>query len=437
MDKNAIKNFAIWARNKLIESVSYQAGLMGVTAEEIKAPLPQSTKSAEFYDIGTEEPYAITGEAITQRAQLVDQIRQKEQKAGYADAYKFVMEQVAYTWFNRLIAVRFMEVNDYLPSRIRVLSSESGKLEPDIVTNPFDAELDYTPAEEARIRELKQNNRTDELFRLLFIKQCNALNEVLPYLFERTSDYTELLLSLSVVDRDGVIYHLVHDIPEESFDVEKEGQVEIIGWLYQYYNTELKDETFALLKKNKKITKERIPSATQLFTPHWIVQYMVENSLGRLWVDHLRAIEDNGLLDLSKRQVEVHQSEPGTLFVDQVGDFTIKKNWKYYLEEAEQEPDVQKQLAEIRREYATLRPEEIKVIDPCMGSGHILVYLFEVLMQIYESQGWEKRKAARSILENNLYGLDIDERASQLAYFSVMMKAREYDRRILTQGIRP
>ena len=235
---------------------------------------------------------------------------------------------------------------------------------------------------------------------MLFVKQCNALNAILPELFEKTNDYTELLMNVSFTDQDGVIYHLVHDIPEDDFNVSKEGQVEIIGWMYQYYNTEPKDETFALLKKNVKITKERIPSATQLFTPDWIVRYMVENSLGRLWI-------------------EGHPKD------------ALKSEWKYYLDEAEQEAEVQTHLNSIREEYKTIKPEDIKVIDPCMGSGHILVYAFDVLMQIYESYGYSQKDAAKSIIENNLYGLDIDNRAYQLAYFAVMMKARQYNRRIL------
>ncbi|OLA61033.1 MAG: restriction endonuclease, partial [Roseburia sp. CAG:10041_57] len=287
--------------------------------------------------------------------------------------------------------------NDYLPSHIRVLSSESGKLEPDLVTTPFDAELPFTAEEEAQIFQLKQDNKLDEVFRILFLKQCNALNEILPALFEKTKNYTELLLSLSVIDQDGVVYHLIHDIPEDDFNIERGGQVEIIGWLYQYYNTEPKAAAFA---KNGKITKEEIPAVTQLFTPDWIVRYMVENSLGRLWVEG--------------------HPECG-----------LKENWKYYLEEAQQEPEVQAKLAEIRKEYAALNPEDIKLIDPCMGSGHILVYAFDVLMQIYESAGYSQRDAAKSILENNIYGLDIDDRAYQLAYFAVMMKARQYNRRIL------
>lgn len=397
MNKTAIKNFAIWARNKLIADVSYDARLIGITEDGIAKPLPQSFGGTQFFDIGTAEPYSISGEAVRQRDKLIEVIQQKEKDTDYKTAYQYVIEEVAYTWFNRLIAIRFMEVNDYLPSHIRVLSSESGKLEPDLVTTPFDAELPFTAEEEAQIFQLKQDNKLDEVFRILFLKQCNALNEILPALFEKTKNYTELLLSLSVIDQDGVVYHLIHDIPEDDFNIERGGQVEIIGWLYQYYNTEPKAAAFA---KNGKITKEEIPAVTQLFTPDWIVRYMVENSLGRLWVEG--------------------HPECG-----------LKENWKYYLEEAQQEPEVQAKLAEIRKEYATLNPEDIKLIDPCMGSGHILVYAFDVLMQIYESAGYSQRDAAKSILENNIYGLDIDDRAYQLAYFAVMMKARQYNRRIL------
>ena len=406
MNKTAIKNFAIWARNKLIADISYRAGLMGITADGIKKALPQSTGMTEFYDIGTFEPYAIAGDAVKQRNHLVDLIRAKERETNYKTAYKYVIEEVAYTWFNRLIAVRFMEVNDYLPSHIRVLSSDSGKMEPDLVTTPFDAELSFTRDEEQMIYQLKQENKIDEVFRILFIKQCNALNGILPALFEKTSDYTELLLNLSVIDQDGVVYHLVHDIPEEDFDVERGGQVEIIGWLYQYYNTEPKNEAFA---KKGKISKEEIPAVTQLFTPDWIVRYMVENSVGRLWIEHLRALDESA---------------------DEAA-LAASFGWKYYLPEAKQEPEVEEKLRELRKERASLTPEQITMIDPCMGSGHILVYGFSVLMQIYENAGYGQRDAAKSILENNLFGLDIDDRAYQMAYFAVMMKARGYNRRIL------
>lgn len=414
MDKTAIKNFSIWARNKLIADITYKAGLLGVTKEGIKDALPQSTQDAEFYDIGTKEPYVIHGEEIKQRKELVAAIKRKESQLDYKDAYRNVVEEAAYTWFNRLIAIRFMEVNDYMPAHIRVLSSDSrNKSEPDLVTTPFDAELEFTQAETDQIMQMKNDNQIDALFRFLFIKQCNALNAYLPKLFEKTSDYTELLLNVSVTDQDGIVYHLTHDINEDDFNISNigedgkpTGQVEIIGWMYQYYNTEPKDETFALLKKNVKITKERIPAATQLFTPDWIVRYMVENSVGRLW---LEGHEDNNL----------------------------KNEWKYYLDEADQEADVVEQLRTIREEYKNIKPEEIKVIDPCMGSGHILVYAFDVLMQIYESYGYSQRDAAKSIVENNIFGLDIDDRAFQLAYFAIMMKARSYNRRFLTLEIEP
>jgi len=405
MNKTAIKNFAIQARNKLIADISYRAGLMGITAEGISEALPQSTPGTEFYDIGTDTPYSISGDAIAQRRKLVEVIRQKERDSDYATAYKYIIEEVAYTWFNRLIAIRFMEVNDYLPSRTRVLSSIKGRIEPDIIASPFEAGFEFTDEEKEKILQLKTDNQLDKLFCILFIKQCNALNEQLPALFEKTNDYTELLLNISVIDRDGVVYKLVHDISEDDFNIEKGGQVEIIGWLYQYYNTEPKAEVFGR-PSGTKIKKEDVPAATQLFTPDWIVRYMVENSLGRLWV-------------------EGHPNDE------------LKSNWKYYLEEAEQEPCVEEKLAEIRKEYAGLNPEDIKIIDPCMGSGHILVYAFDVLMQIYESAGYGQRDAAVSILKNNIYGLDIDERAFQLSYFAVMMKARQYNRRILNGEHRP
>ena len=405
MNKSAIKNFAIWARNKLIADISYRAGLIGITAEGISTALSQSTADTEFYDIKTDKPYSIAKEEIEQRRKLVEVIRRKEKDTDYKTAYKYIIEEVAYTWFNRLIAIRFMEVNDYLPSHVRVLSSDTGKLEPDMVSSPFDTELEFTSKEEEQILKLKSDNRLDELFCMLFIKQCNALNELLPALFEKTADYTELLLNLSVIDRDGVVYKLVHDIDEDDFNVEKGGQVEIIGWLYQYYNTEPKAQVFGR-PSGTKIRKEDIPAATQLFTPDWIVRYMVENSLGRLWV-------------------EGHPNDE------------LKANWKYYLEEAKQEAEVQEKLDEIRKEYAKLSPEDIKIIDPCMGSGHILVYAFDVLMQIYESAGYGQRDAAKSILKNNIYGLDIDDRAFQLAYFAVMMKARQYNRRILSGEYKP
>lgn len=405
MNKTALKNFAIWARRKLISDITYSAGLLAVNKNGIGEPLPQSTSDLQLFDIGTKDYAEVKGERISQRNSLVSAIKAKaEELDNYKAAFEYIVEEVAYTWFNRMIAIRFMEVNGYLP--IRVLSSESGKHEPDIVTTPFEAGLEFTDEEENRIYELRDNNRLEDLFRMLFIRECNHLHDILPELFEATNDYTELLLSLSYTDKDGVVYHLVNDIPEDDFNIEKEGQVEIIGWMYQYYNTEPKDKVFAALKKNVKITKENIPAATQLFTPHWIVRYMVENSLGRLWIE----------------------GHP---------DADLRNGWKYYLDEAEQEPQVQAQLEEIRAGYREISPEDIRIIDPCMGSGHILVYAFDVLMQIYSSQGYSERDAAKLIVEKNLWGLDIDRRAYQLAYFAVMMKARQYNRRILNSKIKP
>lgn len=400
MDKTAIKKFAIWARNKLIADSIYRARLLGITDKGIQAPLPQSTKDAQFFDIGLKEPSAITGDAITQRKNLVAVIQEKAKESTYPEAFSHIMEETAYTWFNRLIAIRFMEVNDYLSAR--VLSSKTPeKIEPDLVTSPFDSDLTFSEDESRQIVDWKMNNQTDDLFRMLFLKECNALNEPLPMLFEKIADYTELLLTLSISDRDGVVWHLVHDIPEDDF----RDQVQIIGWLYQYYNTEPKDKVFAR-KSSEKIKKEDIPAATQLFTPDWIVRYMVENSLGRLWI-------------------EGHPNE------------ALKEQWKYYLDEAEQEESVQKQLNQIYAEHSKLNLEGLTCLDPCCGSGHILAYMFDVLMQIYLSRGYRDRDAAISIVEHNLYGLDIDERAAQLAYFAVMMKARQYDQRFLSRGIQP
>lgn len=402
MDKPAIKKFAIWARNKLIADTKYRAGLVGVTETTVAEPLPQSNETVQFFDVGLPQPYRIEGDAVTQRQRFVAELNKATAKQGsYTAAYQTVVDKVAYTWFNRLIAVRYMEVNDLLPSRTRVLSSADGRAEPQIVTSPFDAVLDYTPAEQQQIVTLKNDNKLDEAFRLLFLKQCAALGDCLPRLFEQVDDYMPLLLALSFTDKDGVVCHLVNDIPESDW----QDAVQIVGWLYQYYNTEPKEQVFANLKKNIKISKENIPAATQLFTPDWIVRYMVENSLGRLW----------------------SEGHP---------DFD-KSDWKYYLDEAPQEPQVAQQLTELRKGYAALTPEDIKCIDPCMGSGHILAYLFDVLMQIYRSAGYTDRDAAASIVEHNLYGLDIDDRAAQMAYFVVMMKGCHYDSRFLRRHLKP
>ena len=381
MNKNAIQKFAIWARNELIAQVSQRAYQYGIDESGF------SDATAD-----TLNGRLLTAEEKSQRQELIKQIKEK--------GYKQVMEEVAYTWFNRFIALRFMEVNNYLPSHIRVFSDASGAFKPEILNDVL--HLDLPGLDSGKVAEYIESNDTEALYRYLLLTQCNALNSAQPVMFERMGGYTEMLLPNNILRQDSVLGHMVSDIPEEDW----QDAVQIIGWLYQYYNTELKDDTFAQLKKNVKITKERIPAATQLFTPDWIVRYMVENSLGRLWV-------------------EGHPND------------ALKAGWKYYLEEAEQEPDVQAQLAIIREDYARLNPEDIKIIDPCMGSGHILVYAFDVLMQIYEAQGYTQRDAARLIVEKNLYGLDIDKRAYQLAYFAVMMKARQYNRRILNGEIEP
>ena len=381
MNKGAIQKFAIWARNELIAQVSQRAYQYGIDESGF------GDASAD-----TLNGRLLTAEEKSQRQELIKQIKEK--------GYTQVMEEVAYAWFNRFIALRFMEVNNYLPSHIRVFSDASGAFKPEILNDVL--HLDLPGLDSGKVAEYIESNDTEALYRYLLLTQCNALNSALPVMFERMGGYTEMLLPNNILRQDSVLGHMVSDIPEEDW----QDAVQIIGWLYQYYNTELKDDTFALLKKNVKITKERIPSATQLFTPDWIVRYMVENSLGRLWLE-------------GHPNAELHDG------------------WKYYLDEAEQERSVEAQLAKLREEYKTIKPEEIKVIDPCMGSGHILVYAFDVLMQIYTSAGWDQREAAQSILENNLYGLDIDDRAAQLAYFAVMMKARQYDRRLLTRGIQP
>lgn len=420
MNKTAIKNFAVWARQKLISDITYKAGMLGITEDGIADKLPHSTSDLEFYDIGTKDYAEVSGKEIKQRNALVNAIRKKEKDNGdYKSAFGYVVEEVAYTWFNRLIAIRFMEVNDYLPSGVRVLSSENkAKKEPDLVTTPFDTDLEFTSYEQDRIIRLKDDNKLDELFRMLFIKQCNKLHDILPELFEKTDDYTELLLTVSFTDSDGVLFHLVHDIEEDDFNVEKEGQVQIIGWLYQFYNIEPKAVVFGR-KGNAKIKKEEIPAATQLFTPDWIVRYMVQNSLGRIFINDKCV----GITDEKER-------------INKEKEIAQQMGWQYYLPEAEQTPEVRAQL---NANHISLSSEltSLKLIDPCMGSGHILVYAFEVLMQIYLECGYTERDAASLILENNIFGLDIDDRAYQLAYFAVMMKARSYDRRILTRNIKP
>ena len=381
MDKNAIKKYAVWARRELISRVSQRAAIYGITEN----------------DLGNANDTSVNGNVLSatekkQRQALIGQIRSK--------GYEQVMEEVAYTWFNRFSALRFMEVNGYLPSHVRVFTDDENAFKPQILTEAINLEIEGIDMEKVYV--LKNANDNDELFKYLIILQCNALSEILPGMFQRIADYTELLFPDNLLREGSAVEQMIAMIPQEDW----QDAVQILGWLYQYYNTEKKDDVSAALKKNVKITKENIPAATQLFTPDWIVRYMVENSLGRLWV-------------------EGHPNDE------------LKANWKYYLEEAEQESEVQAQLVEIRKEYAALNPEDIKCIDPCSGSGHILAYMFDVLVQIYEAHGYTTRDAVRSIVENNIYGLDIDDRATQLAYFAVMMKARQYDRRFFSRGIQP
>lgn len=397
MDKTAIRSFAIEARNILRETAKTEAGFYGITEHKIEKPVQRGEDFEVYKTIaGTEN--RIYDHDVIKRRNLKNAVEEK--------GFEQVIEETAYTWFNRLIAIRFMEVNDYLPTRVRVLSSETGSNTPDILEQYADIDLNMKEEELDKVVKAKEDNRYDDAFCMLFIKQCNALHDILPGLFEKTDDYMELLLKITYTN-DGVVRKLVDSIPESSFNVEEEGQVEIIGWMYQYYNTELKDDTFAKLKKNIKISKERIPAATQLFTPDWIVRYMVENSVGRVWIDHLRANDDT--VD-EKKTAE-------------------KYGWKYYLAEAEQEVEVEKKLVEIRADYKELEPKDITCIDPCMGSGHILVYMFDVLMDIYRSEGFHEREAVSKILKHNIRGLDIDQRAYQLSYFALMMKARGYDKR--------
>lgn len=406
MNKTAIRKFAEWAREKLIEDIKYKAGIVGITENGIAEKLPQSTSDTYFYDVGTKDYTKISGIEIKQRDALVKAIQTKERcYKSYQETFENVIEEVAYTWFNRLIAIRFMEVNDYLPSGVCVLSSENkAKKEPDLVTTPFDTDLEFTSYEQDRIIQLKDDNKLDELFRMLFIKQCNKLHDILPELFEKTDDYSELLLTISFTDPEGIIHHLINDIEDVDFRINDEmytddgkikadGQVEIIGWLYQYYISKKHDEIVNIYKGTVK--KADIPAATQLFTTDWVVRYMVDNSLGRYWIER----------------------NPQSKLAEKLEFFVTPKN------------------GEIQYVDEKISPTDLTFFDPCMGSGHILVYAFDVLMEIYREVGYSDRDAAVSIVENNLFGMDIDKRAYQLAYFAVMMKARSYNRRALTKGI--
>lgn len=401
MDKNAIKKYAVWARKELISRVAQKAQQYGIT-------------ETEMVDAGADNVNGrvLTAQEMQQRRALIAQINEK--------GYQQVMEEVAYTWFNRFSALRFMEVNGYLPSHVRVFTDENNAFKPQILAEALHLELDKLDKD--KVYTLKETEQTEELYKYLLIVQCNALNSILPGMFQTIADYTELLLPDNLLREGSVIEQMISQIPEDNW----QDAVQIIGWLYQYYNSEKKDDVFAALKKNVKIIKENIPAATQLFTPDWIVRYMVENSLGRLWVE--------GHPDTKTQLLPTPEEQAAYIAGNRDPEDT---KWHYYLEEAQQEPQVQAQLSEIRKQYADLTPEQIKVIDPCCGSGHILAYLFDVLMQIYENYGYTSRDAVTSILQNNLYGLDIDDRAAQLAYFAVMMKARRYDRRFFSHTTQP
>ena len=401
MNKNAIKKFATEARRELISRVSQRALKYGISDKEVGNPNDDSVGG-----------HLLSSTEKKQRAALIAQIKEK--------GYEQVMEEVAYTWFNRFSALRFMEVNGYLPSHVRVFTDEENNFKPQIISEAIHLELDGLDME--KVYAYKEANDNDELYKYLLITQCNALNNVLPGMFQKIADYTELLFPDNLLREGSVIQQMIELIPEDDW----KDAVQIIGWLYQYYNSEKKDDVFAALKKNVKITKENIPAATQLFTSDWIVRYMVENSLGRLWLE--------GHPDVKEQLLPTEEEQSAYAAGNRDPEDT---KWHYYLEEAEQEPEVQAQLAEIRKEYTALTPDQLKVIDPCSGSGHILAYMFDVLMKIYESYGYTTREAVASIVENNLYGLDIDDRAAQLAYFAVMMKARQYDRRFFSRGIQP
>ncbi|WP_085721968.1 BREX-1 system adenine-specific DNA-methyltransferase PglX [Limosilactobacillus reuteri] len=400
MDKTKIKNFAVNARKELIDSVRQRLANFGIDKTGIADELPISTATVKYY---TNEHFPLKGKAIDWRKQIVSRIKQDTNQKWDEKLNQFI-DEVAYTWFNRIIAIRFMEVNDYLPSRTRVLSSEEGRIEPDMITHALEIEDDlggYSDKERTQITDaLMSHNPTqlDKVFGMLFIKQTDELSNLLPGLFEKTSDYMKLLFVPNY--SNGVIKELVDEIPEEDFDVSKSGQVTIIGWLYQDYNTEPKNDAF----KKKKFAAEDIPAATQLFTPDWIVKYLVENSLGRYWIKMLQSRGD------TRTESEIAQ----------------KYGWVYFCPS----DDSDKEIVLVKKQV-----EELKFIDPAMGSGHILVYAFDILMQIYRSEGYSDRQSVRSILTNNLFGLEIDDRAYQLAYFSLMMKAREFDRRVLTRNL--
>src|SRR5699024_5234716 len=379
MNKNAIKKFTTEARRELIFRVRQKASKYGIVPGD-KSVNP----SADSY-----EGYVFSPTEKEQRIALIKKVEDK--------GYEQVIEEVAYTWFNRFVALRFMEVNGYLPTRVRVFTNSNNEFKPQILTEAMQMN-NLKGLDVKKVYEFKEANDDEGLYKYLLITQCNALNDVLPDMFQNIKDYTELLFPDDLLQgKSSVIRQMIELIPEEDW----KDAVQIIGWLYQYYNSEKKDEV-----NSAEISKENIPAATQLFTPDWIVRYMVENSLGRLWL-------------------EGHPNDD------------LKSQWKYYLEDAKQPENVQAQLDNIREKHKDLTPEDLLCIDPCSGSGHVLTYMFDVLVHIYDTYGYTIREAVSSIVKNNLYSLDIDKRAAQLAYFSIMMKACQYDRRFLKRGIKP
>lgn len=399
MDKVALRNFAVNAKEKMEDDIKRKLKLMGITEKGIGE---ETVKEDDYLKINGQE---FNEKEVRQREKIIEVLKTRGKNEDFKKCFNEFVEEIAYTWFNRIIAIRFMEVNDYIPDGIRILSSDrENDREPQIIREVFDTDLKFSNDEKNNVYKLKEENKIEELFKFLFIKKCNKLNEILPELFEEAEDYSELLLPISINDEEGILRKLVDEVPEESFDVEKEGQIEVIGWLYQYYNEEKKKEVDLKTKKGKKVEQDDIPAKTQLFTPKWIIKYMVENSLGNLWL-------------------EGHPNE------------NLEEKWKFLVKGEKQEEEIEKKLEKLNENYKEMKLEEIKIIDPCMGSGHILVYAFDVLMDIYLNLGYSNRDAVQSILENNIYGLDIDKRAYQLAYFALMMKAREYYKRIFSKKL--
>lgn len=383
MDNTALKKFAVSARHKIATGVRNRAAQFGITVEGI-APVQSLA-----------DGFIVNGHIFDNKTQMLyDHLRRRVE----IDGYEAVMETATYTWFNRLIALRFMEVHDYLPIRTRILSSlKANKVEPDAVTEVLQL-VEELLLDKELIYHLQDTHNTNELFKYIIEKQGMQLEKMLPNVFSPVEGDFYLLLPNDLLQDNGIIRDLITLIPEETWD-----DIEIVGWLYQFYVSEEKDQIFSDLKKNKKIGKQSIGPATQLFTPKWIVEYLVDNSLGRLW------LENNASSNL-------------------------KDKLHYYLDAAEQAPEVMEQLAALK--YENLKPEDIKVMDPAMGSGHMLLHAFDVLREIYLERGYNPREIPQLIVENNLYGMDIDKRPAQLASFAIAMKARFYDRRFFSREVR-